>query len=74
MKQKITETPLLVYFDPDKELVLQVDSSKDGLGAALLQDGKPIEYVSITSTNKGKKELGANREGDFSGSVWSRAL
>ena len=50
VKQKITETPLLVYFDPDKELVLQVDSSKDGLGAALLQVGKPIEYASLALT------------------------
>ena len=38
VKQKITETPLLDNFCPDKELVLNVDSSKDGLGAALLQD------------------------------------
>lgn len=42
----ITEGPLLIYFNPDKELVLQVGSSKDGLVAALPQDGKPIEYAS----------------------------
>ena len=46
VKKNIAEAPLLIYFNPDKELVLQVDSSKDGLGAALLQDGKPIEYAS----------------------------
>ena len=51
VKQKITETPLLVYFDPEKELVLQVDSSKDGLRAALLQDGKPNEYASRALTS-----------------------
>ena len=45
MKQNITETPLLAYFDPEKDLVLQVDSSKDGLCATLLQEGKPIEYA-----------------------------
>ena len=52
--KKITEGPLLIYFNPDKELVLQVDSSKDGLVAALLQDGKPIEYASraLTSAEK----------------------
>ena len=43
--KKITETPWLIYFIPDKELVLQVDSSKDGSGAALLHDGKPIEHA-----------------------------
>lgn len=42
VKKNITEAPLLVYFNPDKEVVVQVDSSKDGLGAALLQDRRPI--------------------------------
>ena len=51
VKKKVTEAPLLIYFNPDKELVLQVDSSKDGLGAALLQDGKPIEYASRALTS-----------------------
>ena len=37
---------MLAYFDPEKELVLQVDSSKNGLGAVLLQNGKPIEFAS----------------------------
>ncbi|PFX14758.1 Retrovirus-related Pol polyprotein [Stylophora pistillata] len=43
--------PVLAYFDPDKELVLQVDGSKEGLGAALLQDGKPIKYASRALTS-----------------------
>ena len=30
--------------------MLQVDSSKSGLGAVLLQDGKPIEYASRALT------------------------
>ena len=47
----ITEGPLLIYFNPDKELVLQVDSSKDGLGAVLVQDRKPIEYASRALTS-----------------------
>ena len=34
----------LRYFDPEKELIRQVDSSKDVLGTSLLQEGKPIEY------------------------------
>ncbi|CAB3995988.1 Hypothetical predicted protein [Paramuricea clavata] len=50
VKEKITNTPLLAYFDSNKELLLQVDSSKDGLGAALMQDGKPIEYASRALT------------------------
>ena len=34
VKRKVTNTPVLTYFDPEKELVLQVDSSEDGLGAS----------------------------------------
>ena len=51
VKKNIIEAPLIIYFNPDKELVLQVDSSKDGLGAALLSDGKPIEYASRAPTS-----------------------
>ena len=45
-KRKLSETPVLAYYNPDETLVLQVDSSKDGLGAALMQNNKPIEYAS----------------------------
>ena len=46
MKQLLKQTDVLAIYDPDKDLVLQVDSSKDGLGAALLQDGHPLEFAS----------------------------
>ena len=46
VKQKLTTAPILVYFDPSKELVLHVDSSKDGVGAVVMQDGRPVEYAS----------------------------
>ena len=46
----LTETPVLAYFDPGKEVVLKVDSSKDGIGAVLLQDGRPVEYASRSLT------------------------
>lgn len=55
VKQKLTTAALLVYYDPNKELMLQVDSSKDGLGAVLLQDGKPIEYASRALTASERK-------------------
>ena len=50
VKRKLTEAPILAYYNQEKELVLQVDSSKDGLGAALLQDGQPLEYASRALT------------------------
>ena len=42
--------PILAYFDPDKDVVLQVDASKYGLGATLLQDGRPVSYASKSLT------------------------
>ena len=50
VKRKITTTPMLAYIDSDKELVLQVDSSQDGLGVVMMQDGKPIEFTSRSLT------------------------
>ncbi len=48
MKELLTcePGPVLAYFDPHKELRLQVDASKYGLGAVLMQDGRPIAYSS----------------------------
>lgn len=55
VKKQLTGTPVLVYFNPDLELTLQTDSSKDGLGAVLLQNGKPIEYASRSLTSAQRK-------------------
>lgn len=55
--QKIKDTltsepgPVLIYFDPEKDLCLQVDASKYGLGAVLMQDGRPISYASRSLTD-----------------------
>lgn len=46
VKQNLTTATILFFFNPTKELVLQVDSSKDGVGAVLMQDGRPVEYAS----------------------------
>ncbi|CAC5417168.1 unnamed protein product [Mytilus coruscus] len=46
VKKRLTEAPILSYFDVNKEVVLQVDSSKSGLGAVLMQEGKPVEFAS----------------------------
>jgi hypothetical protein len=72
VKEKVTSTPVLVFFDPSKELVLQVDSSKDGLGAAILQNGRPLEYASRALTQTERRW--AQIEKDISPSVWARAF
>lgn len=53
MKELITREPgpVLAYYNPSKELRLQVDASKYGLGATLLQEGKPIGYASRSLTD-----------------------
>ena len=50
VKRLVTTAPVLSYYDPKAELELQCDASKKGLGAALLQRGKPIAYASRTLT------------------------
>jgi hypothetical protein len=46
VKTLLTQAPILAYYDVTKPLTIQCDASEKGLGAALLQDGKPIAYAS----------------------------
>ena len=46
LKQILSCQPVLKFFDPAKPVKLQVDASKSGLGACLLQDGHPVAYAS----------------------------
>ena len=50
VKQTITQSLVLVYYDPNKELTLEVDSSKDGTGACLMQENRPIAFASKSLT------------------------
>ena len=50
VKQLATEAPILSYFDPTCPLEVQCDASQKGLGAALMQRGKPIAYISRALT------------------------
>ena len=52
VKDLITQTPgpILAFFDPKKEVTLQTDASKFGLGASILQSGKPIAFASKSLT------------------------
>ena len=45
LKQEVTKDSILQYFDVKKPVVLQVDASQCGLGATLLQDGKPVAFA-----------------------------
>ena len=50
IKSTMTDSPALVYYDQHKPVTLQVDASKIGLGAVLIQEGKPIAYASKSLT------------------------
>ena len=51
IKEMLSTTPVLKYFDAEKETVLQCDASEQGLGACLLQEGHPIVYASRALTS-----------------------
>lgn len=44
LKHLLTSAPILRYFDSKKEIVIETDASKDGLGACLLQEGHPVAW------------------------------
>ena len=51
VKKLISTAPLLQHYQPEKNLLIQCDASKNGLGACLLQDNKPVCYASRTLTS-----------------------
>ena len=55
IKCGIVRAPILAYYNPKKETVLQTDASLKGLGACLLQDQKPVYFASkaLTETQRG---------------------
>ena len=52
IKDGISESATLAKYDVEKPIILQVDASSKGLGACIIQDGKPIAFGSsaLTST------------------------
>ena len=50
IKNRLTKAPVLGIYDSSKPLTLQADSSKNGLGASILQDGHPLAFASRSLT------------------------
>ena len=42
----ITEAPVLAYYNPEKDNVIQSDASQRGILCVLMRDGKPVCYAS----------------------------
>ena len=59
LKVEISNMRALSYFDVNAETTLQMDTSKKGLGACLIQKGKGIMYASraLTKTEQNYQNL-----------------
>ena len=62
IKDSISSEVTLTYFDPKKEITLQVDASLKGLGAVLLQDNKPVAFASKALTDVETRYANIERE------------
>jgi len=50
LKTLLQAAPVLSYYDVNKEITIQCDSSQNGAGACLFQEGKPVAFVSKALT------------------------
>ena len=68
LKLEISNMKALPYFDVNAETTLQMDASKKGLGACLIQKGKVICYASraLTKTEQNYQNL----EREALGTIW----
>ena len=62
IKSAICQEVTLSYYDPSKTTILQVDASTKGLGAALIQDGKPIMFASKSLSDTETRYANIERE------------
>ena len=62
IKQVITSLPVLAYFDKTKKHTIQCNACKKGLGAVLLQESKPVMYMSRALTETEQRYSNIERE------------
>ena len=65
---EISNVKALPYFNTSAETTLQMDASKKGLGASLIQNGKVVCYASraLTKTEQNYQNL----EREALGTIW----
>ena len=61
-KEEISKNVTLPYFNPASSTTLQTDASKKGLGAVLLQNSKPLMFVSRALTGSQRKYQNLERK------------
>ena len=62
LKSAVSSGACLQFFDTKKETTLEVDASMKGLGACLLQDGKPVAFASKSLSNAQSNYSNIERE------------
>jgi hypothetical protein len=62
LKSLICKECTLTYYDPKQPILIQVDASQKGLGAALIQKGKPIAFASKALTDVEQRYANIERE------------
>ena len=68
LKMEVSNMRALPYFDVNAETTLQMDASKKGLGACIIQKGKAVCYASraLTKTEQNYQNL----EREALGTIW----
>ena len=61
-KEEISKNVTLPYFNLGRPTTLQTDASKEGLGAVILQDSKPVMFASWALTGAEKNYQNLERE------------
>ena len=62
VKEAVVSDTTLRYFDPSLPMTIQVDALQVGLGAALLQNGKPVAFASKALTKTECRYVNIERE------------
>jgi hypothetical protein len=62
LKETVSAKSILAYFNTQDSVSLEVDASLRGLGAAIIQNGKPVAYASKTLTDTQSRYSNIERE------------
>ena len=59
LKRALVSKPVLAFYNVNKSVIMQCDASQAGLGACLIQDGKPVAFAtrSLSSAEKNYAQI-----------------